>query len=106
MVDLSIRNIYEALPLPFAWATLMYIGYKFLSSNTRKKSDIINYSFGAVICVLFILAQAGWLMAVLSNKLEDQYFSDLIWTLFNSIVVAHVFYNAKMGSKSKNETTE
>lgn len=73
---------------PIVLAVIAIITSSIMYGRVRRKSDKIRSILSILCSILLILAQSSWYTAaVVMGKLEDTWFANQIWTIFNTLVM-------------------
>jgi uncharacterized membrane protein YidH (DUF202 family) len=77
--------------VPIVLAALGIILSSIKATTVRRRSDLIISVLSSFGCLLLILAQTSWWeAAVIQGKLDDTWFANQIWLLFNIIMMVVV----------------
>lgn len=80
-----LRQIYELTPL----ITALYVVYLVFTSNrnnVNKYKVVLSGTIYLSVALLFI-AQTSWIMSVISQSFVGTFLADIIWTLFDLLVM-------------------
>lgn len=79
-------HLFELFPVVLAILVLFQCNSAYL--NARRSSDRFIIILVSICSGLLIIAQLSWWSAsILQGKLEDTWFANQIWTVFNSITM-------------------
>lgn len=74
--------------LPIALAVLGIVLTAIRMKNLRRKTDIVVSVLSVIGSMLLIVAQTSWWeAAVIQGKLEDTWFANQIWLIFNTVMM-------------------
>lgn len=90
---ISIRLIFEMLPIFLAIPAIFMCGYKVLMM--RRNHDRTKYILMVVCSVLLVVAQSSWTFTVLKGLTDGTDIANLVWTLFNSLVMLTFIFSTK-----------
>lgn len=79
-------ELLEFIPIILAIVAIIFTGMKL--STLRRKSDIVVSILSIFGSMLLIVAQTSWWeAAVIQGKLNDTWFANQIWLIFNIVMM-------------------
>jgi threonine/homoserine efflux transporter RhtA len=79
-------ELLEFIPIILAIVAIIFTGMKL--STLRRKSDIVVSILSILGSMLLIVAQTSWWeAAVIQGKLNDTWFANQIWLIFNIVMM-------------------
>lgn len=88
-------HIFELLPVCMAIVAIVILSVRFSDRRSlRRKFDRTQIALQIVSAFLLIVAQLSWYTAaVINGAIEDTWFANNIWTIFNTLVMACFILN-------------
>lgn len=90
---ISIRLVFEMLPILLAIVAIFACGYKILT--IRRNHDRLKYILMILCSILLIIAQSSWTYTVLKGEIYGTDIANIVRTLFNSLVMLTFIFSAK-----------
>lgn len=81
---ITIRQLYELTPLLASlWVLYYLVAYKY----TMSLKTVIQHGLVYTSLILLFIAQTSWIMSIMSQSMFGTFLADIIWTLFDLVVV-------------------
>lgn len=92
-MDLAAKLVWEVLPISLAFAVIFYCGFRALVTNN--KNVLRDSAMSMIAAAIMMAAQVSWTWTVfIKNDLLGTEAANILWTLFNSIVMLKFLYTA------------
>lgn len=85
----TIRKMSQLFELfPIVLAVVAIITSSIMYGRVRRKADKIRSILSIICAILLIFAQSSWYTAaIVMGQIEDTWFANQIWTIFNILVM-------------------
>lgn len=81
-----IELIFDLIPVALAIVTIILMSRRY--SELRRQKDRVVFFFAIISCTVMLVAQLSWWSTnYLKAELFDFTFANILWTLFNSLVM-------------------
>ena len=88
---MGLRDIFELLPVGLAGVAIVTATMKYGKTDKQNRRERILLAISILAAVLLIIAQSSWYVAsVILGKIEDTWFANDVWSVFNTIVMANI----------------
>lgn len=79
------RHIFELSPIILALIASFVCSLRY--QRDRRKHDRVAMILATLACVTLLVAQSSWWATTLAGNLVGTEFSNMLWTLFNNLVM-------------------
>ena len=79
------RTFFELFPLVLAVVSAAFCSMRY--QRDRRKHDRLAMICGTLASVMLVVAQTSWVATHLAGDLVGENFANVIWTLFNNLVM-------------------
>lgn len=79
------QNIFEAIPIVLAIIATMFNAERYTA--LKDNGERLEVILATLACVLLIVAQTSWWVAVMTGTMEELWWANIVWSTFNTVTM-------------------